>query len=86
MSFSAIGANPSWGTATTAGFGVREGVPETAIAIDGDTIQQANLGPVLACAAINRSGLTLPAGGWQLDFADSGSARPTTGMLYPRKV
>lgn len=90
MSFSAIGADPAWGTAMTVPVGYPYGFTSDAIGIDALGMVQVNLGPVLECAAINRSGLELPAAGWQMEFTDTGgggpSNRPTSGLVYPRFV
>ena len=89
MSFSVIGANPSWGTAMSAAVGYPTGVPSNTISLDGDFMETANLGPVLDCAAVNTSGLVTPLGGWQLTFDSSGgggSQRPASGLVYPRLV
>lgn len=90
MSFSAIGANPSWGTAMTAAVGYPTGVPTNTIAVDGNRMEQVNLGAALACAAVNKSGLNTPINGWQLSFSGGegpgGSPRPASGLVYPRLV
>lgn len=89
MSFSAIGADPSWGTVLTADLGYPYGTPNYTISVEGNVMTQVDLGPVLQCAAIDRSGLNLPANGWQMSFSGGGGpgpgpTRPTAGMLYPR--
>lgn len=90
MSFSVVGANPSWGTAMTAAVGYPYGFPDGTIGVDSSMMEQVNLGPVLACAAIDKSGLNTPIGGWQLSFVDpgggGGSERPVSGLVYPRLV
>ena len=89
MSFSAIGADPAWGTVISA-VGYPYGFPDNTIAIDGTMMAQVDLGPVLECAAINRSGFVLPAAGWQFEFSGTGGGgspgRPASGLVYPRLV
>ena len=90
MSFSVIGADPSWGTAMTTALGYPTSSPTNIIAVDSNRMEQVNLGPVLACSAVNKSGLNMPISGWQLSFSDTGggggSERPASGLVYPRLV
>lgn len=85
MSFSSIGANPTWGTLITAGLTIDYGSPEQQYTMDSTSISVANLGATLTCAAVNTSGITKPLAGWiTYTGGGGGPVRPTSGFLYPR--
>lgn len=89
MSFSSIGASPSWGTSITTSFLTANGSPEQQYSLDPAYLSTANLGATFTCAAVNTSGVTKPLAGWITYTSGGGggpSGRPTSGLIYPRLV
>lgn len=54
------------------------------ISIDGTEIASGSL-QVLYSPAVNTSGISKPFSGWLTYTGGGGGARPTTGMIYPRR-
>jgi len=89
MSFSNIGASPTWGTLLTTPLITENGSPVQQYVLDTDSISIVNVGSTFTCAAVNTSGVTKPLAGW-ITYTDGGgggpSGRPTSGLVYPRLV